>query len=142
MPSPVCEISRVAKSLRKPGLARTVRRSPMNDRAAAGAAAGSLVTRSDYGPGAARRPGRDRGFRVLSRELAADELLDGLAGILVAVLLGRRLHEVRRCRDNRAADAAVLGNLRSADRIDDHAGRVRRVPDLELVLQVQRRVTE
>src|SRR5262249_22139282 len=143
MPSPVCEISRVAKSLRKPGLASTVRRSPMNDRAAAGAAAGSLVTRSDYRPGAAPRPGRDRGIRgCLPCEFAADELLDGLACVFVAVLLGRRLHEVRRSRDNRAADAAVLGDLRGANRIDDHAGRVRRVPDLELVLQVQRGVTE
>ena len=44
--------------------------------------------------------------------------------------------------EDRAADAAVLGDLRGADRVDDDAGGVRRVPDLELVLQVQRDVAE
>ena len=42
----------------------------------------------------------------------------------------------------RAADAAVLGDLGGADRVDDDAGRVGRVPDLELVLQVERHVAE
>src|SRR5215469_9242411 len=81
MPSPVCEISRVAKSLRKPGLARTVRRSPMNDRvAAAGAAAGSLVTRSGYGRLSAGGSSR-RASRTLP---VADDLGPGIFQLLVA----------------------------------------------------------
>src|SRR6266568_2721413 len=88
-----------------------------------------------------RRCGRLAG-QASAADFAADELLYRLAGDVVAVLLGRRLHEVGRGRDDRAADAAVLGDLGGADRVDDHAGRVRRVPDLELVLQVQRGVAE
>ena len=44
--------------------------------------------------------------------------------------------------EQRAADAAVEGDLGAAHRVDDHAGRVRRVPDLELELDVQRHVAE
>ena len=54
----------------------------------------------------------------------------------------RGLHEVRRRREDRAADAAVLGDLRGADGVDDDAGRVGRVPDLELVLEVQGHLAE
>src|SRR3984957_7141798 len=93
---------------------------------------------------------RDGWSRDLTRELiaplavdlAADELLDLLAGLVVAVLLGRRLHEVRRRRQDRTADAAVLGDHRGTYRVDDHASGVRRVPDLKLVFQAQRRVAE
>ena len=65
-----------------------------------------------------------------------------LAGLLVAVLHRRRLHEVGRRAEQRAADAAVLGELGAADGVDDHAGRVGRVPDLELQLDVERDVAE
>jgi len=61
---------------------------------------------------------------------------------VVGQLLRRALHQVRRRRDHRAADAAVLGDLRRTHRVDDDPRRVRRVPHLELVLQVQRDVTE
>src|SRR5699024_7536926 len=41
-----------------------------------------------------------------------------------------------------STDAAVQGDLGGAHSIDDDAGRVRRIPDLELVLQIQRNFTE
>src|SRR3954469_1307153 len=74
--------------------------------------------------------------------LAGDELLQQRATLGVLDLDRGALHEVRRRRDDRAADAAVLGDLGGADGVDDDAGAVRGVPDLELVLQVQRDVTE
>ena len=64
------------------------------------------------------------------------------AALGVLGLHGRGLHEVRRRRQDRAADAAVLGDLRGADGVDDDAGRVGRVPDLELVLEVQGHLAE
>src|SRR5829696_4041483 len=63
-------------------------------------------------------------------EFATDELFDGIPGGGVVVLLGRRLHEVGGRREQRPADAPVQGDLGGADRVDDHAGGVRRVPDL------------
>src|SRR3712207_2538508 len=68
--------------------------------------------------------------------LAPAKRLDHLAGLLVAVLHGRRLHEVGRRAEQRAADAAVLGQLGAAHGVDDDAGRVGRVPHLELQLHV------
>src|SRR5258708_31142198 len=150
MPSPVCEISRVAYSLRNPPLARTVRRSPMNDRAA------GLFTPSGYGRAAnstvhgsmildvsqnlvvAQQIRRQKarimdiaGARLTSAvEFAADELLDRLASDVVAVLLGRRLHEVRRRRHDRPAVAAVHVVLSGAIHYDHDSGHVRRVPIL------------
>src|SRR5207245_9867909 len=67
-----------------------------------------------------------------------DERLDAIARLVVVDLLRRRLHEVGRGGDERAAEAAVQAELRAADRVDDHARAVRRVPDLELQLRVQR----
>src|SRR5262245_47680185 len=78
----------------------------------------------------------------LAGDLALDELLDEVAGVVVVVLLRRRLHEVGRCRENRAADATVLGDLCGAYGVDDDARRVRGVPDFELVLEVQRYVAK
>src|SRR6185437_702326 len=78
----------------------------------------------------------------LPLDLALDELLHQVAAGAVVELLRRGLHEVGAGRGDRAADAAVLGDLAGAQRVDDHAGRVRRVPDLELVFQVQRHVAE
>src|SRR5262249_56803164 len=77
-----------------------------------------------------------------SFDFAPDELVHQVAGDVVAILLGRRLHEVRRGGQDRPADTAVAGDLGRADGVDDDARGVRRVPDLEPVLQVQRDVTE
>src|SRR5262249_42761209 len=65
------------------------------------------------------------GSERLAVEFAADELVDRLASDIVAVLLGRGLHEVRGSRQDRARDSAVLGDLGGAHGVDDHAGRVR-----------------
>src|SRR5688572_6057489 len=73
---------------------------------------------------------------------AVGEVLDHLASLFVAVLHGRRLHEICRRPEQRAADAAVLGELGATDGVDDDAGRVRRVPHLELQLDVERHVAE
>ena len=74
--------------------------------------------------------------------LVADERLDQLAGDLVVMLDRRRLHEVRGRPLQRPRDVAVEGQLGAAHRVDDHAGRVRRVPDFELQLDVERHVAE
>src|SRR5690348_17163826 len=73
---------------------------------------------------------------------ALDVGLDGRAGLVVDVLHRWRLHQVRRGRQQRAADLTVEGDLRRADGVDDDAGGVRRVPDLELEFGVERYVTE
>src|SRR5215211_7615918 len=70
------------------------------------------------------------------------ELLHQLTRFLVAVLNGRALHEVRGRAEQRTADAPVLGDLAAAEGVDDHAGRVGGVPDLELELDVEGHVTE
>src|SRR5699024_12844264 len=73
--------------------------------------------------------------RISSRvDLTADEGFDrGVRGVVV-LLVRRRLHEVRGRADECSPDAAVQTDLRGADRVDDDAGAVGRVPDLELVL--------
>src|ERR1700739_1569944 len=71
-------------------------------------------------------------FAFLAVDLGLDELLDQVAADVVGALLRGRLHELGAVRDDRAPDAAVLGDLAGAQRVDDDAGRVRRVPDLEL----------
>src|SRR5665647_3551773 len=73
---------------------------------------------------------------------ASDERLELLAAEVVRALHWRGLHQVRRSGDQGAADATVLGDLRRTDAVDDDAGRVGGVPDLELVLQVERDVAE
>src|SRR4029450_13244950 len=70
------------------------------------------------------------------------ELVAQLARFLVAVLDGRTLHEVRGRSKQRAADAAVLGDLAAAEGVDDHAGRVGRVPHFQLELDVEGHVAE
>ena len=62
--------------------------------------------------------------------------------VAVDDLHGRRLHQVARRRLERARDPVVERELREPDGVDDDAGRVRRVPDLELELDVERHVTE
>src|SRR4051794_29725587 len=103
-----------------------------------------LAVGATTGPSGASGPEEGRGGpRAAVRsalDLAVDEVLDGLAGLVVEVLHRRRLHEVARGRQDRATDAAVLRDLRRAQGVDDDAGRVRGVPDLELVLEVQRHV--
>ena len=53
-----------------------------------------------------------------------DESLDGLVCLVVADLLGRRLHQVGAGALEGAGDASVEGELGEADGGDDAAGRV------------------
>ena len=71
-----------------------------------------------------------------------DEALDGVVRLVVRELLRRRLHQVRARPFERAADAVVERELREPHRVDHDPGRVRRVPDLELELDVERHVAE
>src|SRR5205823_14041473 len=73
---------------------------------------------------------------------ALDVFLHALARPVVRDLARRRLHEVRRRRHDRAAEAPVERELAAAYCVDDDSGTVRRVPDLELYLRVQRYVAE
>src|SRR5207237_5010609 len=73
---------------------------------------------------------------------ALDVFLHALARPVVRDLARRRLHEVRRRRHDRAAEAPVERELAAAYCVDDDSGAVRRVPDLELYLRVQRYVAE
>src|SRR5207302_9005241 len=65
-----------------------------------------------------------------------------LARPVVRDLPRGRFHEVRRWRDDRPAEATVESELAAADRVDDDARAVGRVPHLELHLRVERYVTE
>src|ERR671914_929216 len=67
-----------------------------------------------------------------------DELLGRLAGQVVRALRVRGLHEVRARAVELAAEAVVESQLAAAHGVDDDAGGVRRVPDLELELGGQR----
>src|SRR5690606_27661296 len=87
--------------------------------------------------GAGRVPGRPEisasracaGGSGSALDLSADEGLDRGATLVVGTLHRRGLHEVRRRRQDRATDAAVLGDLGRPDGVDDDAGRVGGVPD-------------
>src|SRR4051812_44473888 len=54
--------------------------------------------------------------------LTGDERFQLLAGELVAHLHGRALHEVRRRRQDRPAETAVLGDLAATQCVDDDTG--------------------
>src|SRR5687768_13501412 len=83
-----------------------------------------------------------RGDPKSAVDLAADEGLDAFAAEVVGHLHRWGFHEVGGGGQDRAADAAVEGDLGGADGVDDDAGAVGGVPDLELVLEVQRDVAE
>src|SRR5581483_8716148 len=74
--------------------------------------------------------------------IAADEGFGALARLVIGELPRRRLHEIARWPDQRAADAAIERQLGAADGVDHDARRVRRVPDFELQLAIQRHVAE
>ena len=87
-----------------------------------------------------RQVGRrsDRGSRELQVGVAVGVGLDEAVGLLVAVLLGRALHEVGARALERAAHAAVEADLGAAHGVDDHAGGVGGVVHLELELDRER----
>src|SRR5947209_7324057 len=92
-----------------------------------------------------RRFARARRFaRRFARPGDARVLLDERLGVpprlVVRALVVRRLHQVGGGAVELPADAVVERELAAADRVDHDAGRVRRVPHLELQLDVQRHV--
>src|SRR5262245_21435936 len=74
--------------------------------------------------------------------LAVHEALEPGPGLVIGPLLGRRLHQIRGWRQQRALEPAVHRGLAAADGVDHDAGRVGGVPDLELQLHVDRLVAE
>ena len=65
-----------------------------------------------------------------------DEGFECSARFIVRHLLRRRLHQIGRSRQDWSADAAVERNLGRAYSVNDDAGLVWRISNLELVLQV------
>src|SRR5262245_25027557 len=148
IPSPPCPHRRIHKSLRKSPDRRADR-----TRAAVPGWGGALIAPQHTGaPEGARATAlcgsaldglASRGaVDDLERGIAVGELLDHLASLFVGELHRRALHQVRARSDDRAADATVHRQLGAPQGVDDHAGRVRRVPHLELHLDVQRHVAE
>ena len=84
----------------------------------------------------------DRLDRFARALVLLDEALDRVARLVVLDLLRRRLHQVGARAFERAGDAVVQRELREPDRIDHDPRGVRRVPDLELELDVERHVAE
>src|SRR5664280_2556277 len=82
--------------------------------------------------------GTNEGFVIV----AADEGFHAVEGDVVVDLDRGALLEVRRRRDERALQTAIEPELETAKRIDDDAGAVGAVPDLELHLALERHVAE
>src|SRR2546430_8909261 len=85
--------------------------------------------------------GRGSAERLLTRT-AFDVFLHAFTRLVVRDLARRGLHEIGRRRDDRASEAPIEGELAAAYCVDDDARAVRRVPDLELDLRVQRNVAK
>src|SRR5262252_8883824 len=73
---------------------------------------------------------------------AVDETLQPHSRRLIRPLLGWRLHQVRRGREEGTLQLAIHGDLAGADGVDDHPRGVRRVPHLELDLDIDGLVAE
>src|SRR5690625_54385 len=78
----------------------------------------------------------------LALDISANKGFDQFVGLIVVVLDRWRLHEVAGGRQDWPANLAVQGDLGGTNRIDDHTGRVRGVPDFQLVLQRYRGITK
>ena len=131
-------------------------RAPLPPPRAAGLRRGGLLLAAPRGRRGAASPPRPVAGSTLTRTctrhrssrplagpaVGADEVLDHLARLVVGELHRRRLLEVGRGRDQRALEPVVQRQLAAAHGVDDHAGRVGRVPHLELHLEVERHVAE
>src|SRR3954451_23117658 len=147
IPSPPCPHRRIHRSFRKSG-----DRSADRTRVSVPGWGGALIARSIRAPrGAPVCGGRaelavdgcaDRAVDDLEGRGAVGELLDHLPRLLVGELDRRALHEVGARADDRAADPAVLRELRASQRVDNDARGVRRVPDLELHLDRERHAAQ
>src|SRR4051794_36554093 len=92
--------------------------------------------------GLSRRGPAGLGRRAGLARVLGDEPVGRVARLVVGALVVRRLHEVRARAVELAADAVVERQLQAAHGVDHNAGRVGRVPHLELELGVQRHAAE
>ncbi len=74
--------------------------------------------------------------------IPADVGFGHLAADLVFKLLGRSLHKIGGRGNQRPADAAVQTQFDTAHSIDDHAGRIGRIPHFQLGFQIQRHLAK
>src|SRR3954447_682996 len=74
--------------------------------------------------------------------IPCNEFQGSAAGLVIRELLRRRLHEVARGAYQRSANAAVERKLGATHGINHHSGRVGRIPDLELHLEVERHASK
>src|SRR4051794_7161308 len=89
-----------------------------------------------------RRLGRAARQAALAAGVLEDEVLGLLPRLVVGALRVRALHQVAGGPVELAGDAVVKRQLDQPHGVDDDAGRVRRVPHLELQLGGQRHVAE
>src|SRR5919106_6487703 len=84
-----------------------------------------------------------RGLRLaLCAGVLANEALDEVASALVLDLLRGRLHQVSARGFERAGQPVQESELREPNGVDHDPCRVGRIPDLQLELEVERRVSE
>src|SRR2546423_11548182 len=81
-------------------------------------------------------------FAALAVALAADELFDAAVSFVVGHLDGWMLGEKRGRRIEDAADPAIEREFAAADGVDRDAGRVRRIFDRKLDVDLHRHVAE
>src|SRR5581483_10711159 len=81
-------------------------------------------------------------FTIARSSLVLDEGAGPAPCFVIGELLGRRFHEVAGWSGQRAGNAAIHRKLGAANRVDDDAGGVGRVPHLELQLGIERNAAE
>src|ERR1700693_3211509 len=74
--------------------------------------------------------------------LAADEGFGLRQCLIIGELLWRALHVIARRSGECAADLAIERQLGTADRVDDDAGGIRRIPHFKLQFKIERHVTK
>src|SRR5215472_1647727 len=93
-------------------------------------------------PNPNRSPQHGDGRVSAPSNFSLDEAQRALARLVVGELKRWRFHVVAAWADQRPADAAIERELGAADRIDDHTGGIRRIPYLELELDIERSAAE
>src|SRR5579883_528821 len=77
-------------------------------------------------------------FTIARSSLIVDEGAGPASCFIIGELLRRRFHEVAGWSGQRAGNAAIHRELGAANRVDDDAGGIGRVPHLELQLGIER----
>src|SRR3954469_5538402 len=79
---------------------------------------------------------------MATSRVVLDESSRSPACFLVGKLLRRRLHEIARRTGEGASDTAIHRQLCTANGVNDHASRIRRIPDLKPYLGAERHAAE